>query len=126
MLFGTDQAHAEACFEQAVHTALPRLDHRGVEAAESTRRQHDVIVNDRPAGEREHPPHLDHRCAVLEAQSLCRATRCHARSAADLGVDARSPLLAVERVAYTYDDRPMEWRLGHYDTESHYYATTLD
>jgi hypothetical protein len=32
----------------------------------------------------------------------------------------------VERVAYTYDDLPMEWRLGHYDTSDHYYATTLD
>jgi GntR family transcriptional regulator len=46
--------------------------------------------------------------------------------AAELHVDAQCPLLAVERVAYTYDDLPMEWRLGHYDTSSHYYATTLD
>jgi GntR family transcriptional regulator len=35
---------------------------------------------------------------------------------AELRVAPRSPLLAVERVAYTYDDLPMEWRLGHYDT----------
>jgi len=46
--------------------------------------------------------------------------------AAELQVASRSPLLAVERVAYTYDDLPMEWRLGHYDTTDHFYATTLD
>lgn len=43
-----------------------------------------------------------------------------------LAVLPGAPLLAVERVACTYDDVPMEWRLGHYDTGSHYYATTLD
>jgi hypothetical protein len=45
--------------------------------------------------------------------------------AGELRVAPRSPLLAVERVAYTYDDLPMEWRLGHYDTTDHFYATTL-
>ncbi|NCA24080.1 MAG: GntR family transcriptional regulator [Betaproteobacteria bacterium] len=37
-----------------------------------------------------------------------------------------SPLLAVERVAYTYDDAPMEWRVGHYNTATHHYVTALD
>ena len=63
---------------------------------------------------------------LIRAEEHLTAVVAPADVAADLGVDARSPLLAVERVAYTYDDRPMEWRLGHYDTESHYYATTLD
>jgi len=63
---------------------------------------------------------------LIRAEEHLRAVVAPVEVAADLGVDARSPLLAVERVAYTYDDQPMEWRLGHYDTKSHYYATTLD
>jgi len=63
---------------------------------------------------------------LIRAEEHLTAVVAQADVAADLGVDERSPLLAVERVAYTYDDLPMEWRLGHYDTASHYYATTLD
>jgi len=63
---------------------------------------------------------------LIRAEEHLTAVVAPADVAADMGVDERSPLLAVERVAYTYDDRPMEWRLGHYDTASHYYATTLD
>jgi len=63
---------------------------------------------------------------LIRAEEHLTAVVAPVDVAAELGVDERSPLLAVERVAYTYDDLPMEWRLGHYDTASHYYATTLD
>lgn len=43
-----------------------------------------------------------------------------------LDVAVGSPLLAVERVAYTYEDSPMEWRFGHYNTASHHYVASLN
>lgn len=36
-----------------------------------------------------------------------------------------TPLLSVERVAYTYNDTPMELRRGYYRTETHHYRNEL-
>ena len=36
-----------------------------------------------------------------------------------------APLLSVERLSYTYDDKPVEWRRGLYDTASHHYRNAL-
>ena len=43
-----------------------------------------------------------------------------------LKVSATTPLLSVERVAFTYKDVPMELRRGYYRTESHHYHNTLN
>ena len=42
-----------------------------------------------------------------------------------LQVPAGTPLLSVERVAYTYNDTPMELRRGFYRTDSHHYHNVL-
>lgn len=42
-----------------------------------------------------------------------------------LGVKPGTPVLAVERIAYTYNDRPVELRLGHYLTDTHHYRNQL-
>ena len=42
-----------------------------------------------------------------------------------LDVPAGTPLLSVERVAYTYNDTPMELRRGFYRTDSHHYHNVL-
>jgi len=63
---------------------------------------------------------------LIRATERLRAVLPSTEVAGVMGLDATTPLLAVERVAYTYDDRPMEWRLGHYDTAVHHYLTTLD
>ena len=42
-----------------------------------------------------------------------------------LKVPAGTPLLSVERIAYTYDDVPMELRRGYYRTDTHHYHNTL-
>jgi len=42
-----------------------------------------------------------------------------------LQVPAKSPLLSVERVAYTYNDVPMELRRGLYRTDTHHYRNEL-
>jgi len=46
-------------------------------------------------------------------------------SAAILKVRQGEPLLAVERVTYTYGARPVEWRLGLCTTRRHFYLNEL-
>src|SRR5205823_5095570 len=48
-----------------------------------------------------------------------------AGTAAILKVSVGQPLLAVERVTYTYGDRPVEWRRGLCTTRRHYYSNEL-
>ncbi|WP_347486259.1 GntR family transcriptional regulator [Vandammella animalimorsus] len=49
-----------------------------------------------------------------------------AETAALLQVPPGSPLLAVERLAYTYNDVPMEVRHGLYRTDTHHYLNELN
>jgi GntR family transcriptional regulator len=42
-----------------------------------------------------------------------------------LKVEQGTPLLLVERVAYTYKDQPMELRRGYYRTDTHHYKNEL-
>lgn len=42
-----------------------------------------------------------------------------------LKVELGTPLLSVERIAYTYKDLPMELRRGYYRTDTHYYHNSL-
>jgi GntR family transcriptional regulator len=49
-----------------------------------------------------------------------------AEVATQLGVPVGFPLLSVERVAYTYNDVPMELRRGLYRTDHHHYRNALN
>jgi GntR family transcriptional regulator len=62
---------------------------------------------------------------MINAEERLRAVAADAESAAYLGVDAGSPLLLVERTAYTYGNKPVEWRRGLYCTERHFYRNDL-
>jgi GntR family transcriptional regulator len=42
-----------------------------------------------------------------------------------LGVEAGFPLLSVERVSFTYGDRPVEVRRGWYVTTGYHYQNDL-
>ena len=54
--------------------------------------------------------------AVLPDQDQCTL----------LQVSPQTPLLSVERIAYTYNDAPMELRRGLYLTDTHYYRNALN
>jgi len=41
-------------------------------------------------------------------------------------VKQETPLLSVERVAFTYNDAPMELRRGLYRTDTHHYHNALN
>jgi GntR family transcriptional regulator len=63
---------------------------------------------------------------MLRADEKIRAVAASAEQAQLLGIAAGSPLLFVERVAFTYRDTPMELRRGYYRTDTHHYHNTLN
>ncbi len=63
---------------------------------------------------------------MIRAEERLRAMAADRASAALLGVAEGAPLLSVERVSYTYGDRPVEWRRGLYSTADYYYMNELN
>ena len=63
---------------------------------------------------------------MVRADERLKAVAADAESAATLGVTTGFPLLNVERVAYTYNDTPMEYRRGLYRTDHHHYHNELN
>lgn len=73
--------------------------------------------------------------ALFETQFGVRMVRAHERikavaasgaAVARLQVSAGTPLLSVERIAYTYNGVPMELRRGLYRTDRHHYRNELN
>jgi GntR family transcriptional regulator len=62
---------------------------------------------------------------MLKAQERLRAIAADASSGALLRVEPGTPLLAVDRVTFTYGDRPVEVRRGLCTTRAHHYANEL-
>ena len=62
---------------------------------------------------------------MVRAEEQIRAVAADAAAAALLELAPDAPLLLVERVAYTYGDRPVELRRGLYDTRAHHYRNEL-
>jgi len=62
---------------------------------------------------------------MIRAQERIRAVAADRAAAELLQVDEGMPLLSVERVTYTYGDKPVEWRRGVYSTAEHYYLNDL-
>ncbi len=62
---------------------------------------------------------------MIRAEERLRAVGADASTAPQLGVAEATPLLYVDRVAYTYGDRPVEVRRGWCRTDRHYYRNEL-
>ena len=62
---------------------------------------------------------------MLRAHERLTAIAADAAGATALEVKPGSPLLAIERVAYTYGDRPVELRRSLCRTDRHHYANDL-
>ncbi len=58
---------------------------------------------------------------MVRAEEKIRAVLPDAAQRELLQVGAHTPLLSVERIAYTYNDTPMELRRGLYLTDTHHY-----
>lgn len=62
---------------------------------------------------------------MVRAEERIRAVLPDAEQAGILQIASGMPLLSVERVAYTYNDTPMELRRGLYRTDTHHYRNDL-
>ena len=73
--------------------------------------------------------------ALFETEFNMRMLRAEEKIRAEAAINGReqllkvergTPLLGVERIAYTYQDVPMELRRGYYRTDTHHYSNTLN
>ena len=73
--------------------------------------------------------------ALFETEFNMRMVRAEEKIRAESAIDGRelllkvdhgTPLLSVERIAYTYQNVPMELRRGYYRTDTHYYHNSLN
>ena len=62
---------------------------------------------------------------MVRAQEKIRAVAADGPQAELLAVARGTPLLSVERIAFTYNDNPMELRRGLYRTDTHHYRNEL-
>ena len=62
---------------------------------------------------------------MVRAEEKIRALSATAPATEMLNVPAGAPLLSVERIAYTYNDLPIELRRGLYRTDTHHYQNSL-
>ena len=63
---------------------------------------------------------------MVRAEERIRAVNPDAQQAQLLNVSNQTPLLSVERIAFTYNDAPMELRRGLYRTDTHHYRNALN
>jgi GntR family transcriptional regulator len=62
---------------------------------------------------------------MVRAEEKLKAVGADAPSAELLGVAPGHALLQVERLSFTYRDKPVEWRRGLYKTDRHFYRSEL-
>jgi GntR family transcriptional regulator len=62
---------------------------------------------------------------MIRAEERLRAVAAAPDDAALLAVAPGTPLLSVERLSFTYGDRPVELRRGLYHTHHHHYRNEL-
>lgn len=63
---------------------------------------------------------------MIRAEEKIRAVPADVASAELLALPAGTPLLSVERLSFTYGDKPVELRRGLYNTEQHFYRNALN
>jgi len=68
---------------------------------------------------------MEYGVRMVRAEEKIRAVLPDAQQAQWLKTTATTPLLGVERITYTYNDKPMELRRGLYRTDSHHYRNAL-
>ncbi len=62
---------------------------------------------------------------MIRADEHLRAVSAERGAAELLGIEVGAPLLLVERVSYSYGERPVEVRRGLYETTHYHYRNTL-
>lgn len=62
---------------------------------------------------------------ILHVEEQLKAVAAEGEVAAKLEVDEGTPLLLIDRVAYTYGDKPAELRRSYCNTRSHHYRNRI-
>jgi GntR family transcriptional regulator len=62
---------------------------------------------------------------MVRAEEKIKAVASDLTSAARLKTVLGAPILLVERVSYTYGNKPVEMRVARYDTSSQHYENAL-
>lgn len=63
---------------------------------------------------------------MIRAEERLKAVAADKEVSCALGLQEGYPLLSIERVSFTYGDKPMEWRLGLCLTDDHHYLSELE
>lgn len=63
---------------------------------------------------------------MVRAEEKLRAVSADQDMSALLGIPKDTPMLKVDRISYTYADRPVELRMGHYVTDRYHYRNSLN
>ncbi|MEI6027234.1 MAG: GntR family transcriptional regulator [Betaproteobacteria bacterium] len=63
---------------------------------------------------------------MIRAEEKIRAVAANEAQSQELGIAVGAPLLSVERLSFTYGDKPVELRRGLYRTEHHHYRNELN
>ena len=64
--------------------------------------------------------------SMVRAEEKVRAVSADAEISSLLGVVQDTPILKVDRISFTYADRPVELRMGHYVTDRYHYRNSLN
>jgi GntR family transcriptional regulator len=62
---------------------------------------------------------------IIHAEERLRAVAADKTATDALGVKPNTPLLDIERLAYTYGDKPVEWRRSRCNSDQHCYFNRL-
>ncbi|MDP2879563.1 MAG: GntR family transcriptional regulator, partial [Sulfuricella sp.] len=62
---------------------------------------------------------------IIRAEERVRAVTADEATASLFGIPPNAPLLDIGRVAYTYGDQPVEWRVSRCNTQHHCYLNDL-
>jgi GntR family transcriptional regulator len=62
---------------------------------------------------------------IIRAEERIRAVTADEAAVVMLGIGQNAPLLEIDRVAYTYGDQPVEWRVSRCNTQHHCYLNDL-
>lgn len=98
------------------HIAIPAASFKGLNAAS--------VENSNGSMYRMYES--DYGVRMIRAEERLTAVGATTEVAEALHLDLGSPLLSIERVSYTYGDKPMEWRLGLCLTDDHHYMSELE
>ena len=63
---------------------------------------------------------------MLNANEKIKAVPAGSEVSKLLNIPQKTPLLSIERLSYTYGEKPVEWRLGLCLTENYHYQTELE